>query len=87
MYRVKTYKNRDGFTLHLLGESGQWESDKLTMLSDLIRKYRIPFVHIPVGKALFEIKIISPDDINSILFELEKNGFIVSSESLQYINR
>ncbi|MCX9084770.1 MAG: hypothetical protein OIN87_08250 [Candidatus Methanoperedens sp.] len=79
MYRVKAYKNQDGFTLHLLGKDGQWEADKLTMLSELIRRYSIPFVHIPMGKTLFEIKIISPDDIHSILLELERNGFIVNS--------
>ncbi|CAG0966884.1 MAG: hypothetical protein OIN86_06010 [Candidatus Methanoperedens sp.] len=87
MYRVKAYKNQDGVTLHLLGKDGQWEADKLTMLSDLIRRYNIPFVHIPMGKTLFEIKIISSDDIHSILFELERNGFILSSESLQYIGK
>ncbi|MBE0522230.1 MAG: hypothetical protein IBX39_08225 [Candidatus Methanoperedenaceae archaeon] len=80
MYRAKAYKNQDRFILHLFSDGIKWEADKLTVLSNLMERYSIPFLHIPVGKVLFEVKNIPLDDIHSILLELERYGFAVSSE-------
>lgn len=79
MYRARAYKNQDKFILHLFSEGGEWEADKLTALSNMMERYSIPFLHIPVEKALFEVKNIPSDDMHSILLELERYGFTVSS--------
>lgn len=79
MYTVRISKNfyNTKVNLRLFASQDRWEAEMFDKLADLMQKYELLKLHLPLGVACFEIEHLPLEYLKGILIDLKKLGFSI----------
>lgn len=63
--------------LRLFASRNKWEAEMLDKLLDLMQKYELLNLHLPLGAACFEIEHLPLEYLKGILIDLQRLGFSI----------
>lgn len=79
MYRIRILRNLsyDRVNLRLFASRNRWEAEMFDKLADLMQKYELLNLHLPLGVACFEIEHLPLEYLEGILIDLKRLGFFI----------
>jgi len=79
MYTVRIFKNFSNtkVNLRLFASRNRWETEMFDKLADLMQKYELLKLHLPLGVACFEIGQLPLEYLGGILIDLQRFGFSI----------
>lgn len=79
MYTVRIFRNFSNrkVNLQLFASRNRWETVIFDKLADLMQKYELLNLRLPLGVACFEIEHLPLEYLKGILIDLEKIGFSI----------
>ena len=85
MYRIRILRNRsnDRVNLQLFASRSRWEPEIFNKLADLMQKYELLKLHIPLGTACFEVEHFPLEYLKDILVDLKMLGFSIKCPVLE----
>lgn len=79
MYTVRISKNFSNtkVNLRLFASQDRWKAEMFDKLADLMQKYELLNLRLPLGVACFEIEHLPLEYLKGILIDLERIGFSI----------
>jgi hypothetical protein len=79
VHRIRILRNlsNDRVNLRLFASRNRWEAEMFDKLADLMQKYELLELHLPLGVACLEIEHLPLQYLEGILVDLQGSGFSI----------